>query len=237
MNRVFIGYDSQEPLAYRVCRDSLLKHAASSTLVEPLLREKLRTAGIYRRSHYVRNGQPYDTVDDKPFSTEFSFTRFLVPALCQWQGWAVFCDNDFLWRDSVDTVFALADPAYACMVVKHNYRPAESTKLRKRLIQEPYPRKNWSSLILWNCEHPSTQMLTPYEVTMRPGAWLHQFKWLRDDEIGELPPEWNWLEGTSTEDDAAAVHYTRGCPDVPGFEHVAYADEWWAYTEQFKAAG
>lgn len=237
MLRAFIGYDSNEPQAYQVCERSLLAHAKRPVLVEPLMREKLRTAGVYRRTHYVRGTQYYDTVDDKPFSTEFSFSRFLVPALTQWRGWALFCDNDFLWRAPVDDLFALIDPKYAVMVVKHQYMPAESTKLRKRVIQSPYPRKNWSSLMLWNCAHPSTQTLTPYEVTMRPGSWLHQFQWLRDSEIGELPKEWNWLEGVHASPDPKAVHYTRGCPDVPGFENAPFADEWRNYVDRLAEAG
>jgi hypothetical protein len=134
-----------------------------------------------------------------------------------------------MWREGVSELFAMAYDAYAVMVVQHQHQPRENVKMRGQ-AQQAYPRKNWSSLILWNCEHPSNAVLTPDVVNMRSGRWLHSFGWLCDDEIGALPACWNWLEG---HDDPiiepAAVHYTRGTPDMPGYEDAAYADEWRAY--------
>ncbi len=233
VHRVFIGYDSKEPLQYQVCRDSMLQHASGPVLIEPLIEARLRGLGAYRRFYWEEDGQPFDGLDKKPFSTEFSFTRFLVPALTQYRGWALFCDSDFLWLDDVAKLFRLADPTYACMVVKHDYRPPEKTKMRGQ-AQQQYARKAWSSLVLWNCEHASTQLLTPYQVNFSTGSWLHGFRWLKDKEIGDLPPAWNWLEGRHSPMAYApkAIHYTRGTPNMPGHESATHAAEWWAYVRK-----
>lgn len=228
VERVFIGYDKAEAKAWEVCRASLLDHASIPLLVEPLNIDRLRCMGVYRRNWYVDEGQRYDASDGRPFSTDFSFTRFVVPALTQWQGRALFCDSDFLWRADVAELFDLFDPAKALSVVKHDYKPTNSTKMRGQQ-QQPYHRKNWSSLALWNCEHHATQALTPYMVNTQPGWWLHGFTWLQDSQIGELPQEWNWLAGI-TEGEPKAVHYTLGTPDMPGYEEAPYADEWRTYA-------
>jgi hypothetical protein len=136
--------------------------------IEPLDERRLRHAGLYRREWTYEDGQYYDTRDRKPFSTEFSFTRFLVPSLCQWRGVALFCDCDFLWRTDVAELFALHDPSFAVQVVKHDHNPSETVKMEGQ-AQTRYLRKNWSSLMLWNCDHPSNLMLTPHKVNLR--AW------------------------------------------------------------------
>jgi hypothetical protein len=157
-------------------------------------------------------------------STEFALTRFLVPALCRAE-WAVFCDCDFLWRTDIDELLALADPRYAVMVVQHDYTPVEQFKMDGQ-IQLTYPRKNWSSLVLWNCLHPAHSVL-PELVNTWTGRRLHGFEWLDDKLIGALPEAWNWLEGHSSPAlDPKAVHFTRGTPDLPGYEQVPYAGEW-----------
>jgi len=224
--RVFVGLDAKEFAAWSVCARSMRATCTRPLMVEPLDQDALRLAGLYRRGFDEHDGQRIDWCDGRPFSTEFTFTRFLVPALCQWRGLALFCDSDFLWRRDVAELFALADPDCAVQVVQHRQRPREQRKMRGQ-IQESYSRKNWSSLVLWNCAHPANQALTPEVVNMRSGRWLHSFGWLRDDQIGALPAEWNWLEGhDDTDIDPKAVHFTRGTPDMPGYEGAHYADEW-----------
>jgi len=238
MARVFVGYDPHEDLAYEVCRRSLLRECPDAH-VTPLKQENLRRAGLYRRAFWADDGQRYDAQDGKPFSTDFSFTRFLVPMLgvAEDQDWVAFCDSDFLFRASVSDLFGLADDRYAVMVVKHDYQPRQGTKLRGGVAQQKYPRKNWSSLMLINCRHPQTQMLTTFQANSQPGAWLHGFQWLTDNAIGALPETWNWLQGWSNpERDAKAVHYTLATPDVPGALPTPWDAEWVAYADSVRRA-
>jgi hypothetical protein len=234
--RVFIGYDGRNDDAYRVCRRSLVDRSSKAVHVTPLRIQALEHMGLYRRTWHTSDGQFVDDRDGRPFSTEFSFTRFLVPALCQWEGWALFCDGDFLWRADSAELFALADPTHALMVVKHNHAPEEARKMRGQL-QTRYHRKNWSSLMLFNAGHPANRYLTPFRVNVAPGQWLHALSWLQDGEIGALPEAWNWLEGHSPpEVTPKAVHFTRGTPNMPGYGAVAHADEWRAYLDTTGAA-
>jgi len=232
---IWIGYDPREHAAALVCERSLIATAAGE--LPPIRRlelKALRDAGIYHREEYTRDGQRYDARDDSPFSTDFSFSRFLVPALELYaHGFALFMDSDFLWCDDVAGVFAQADPRYAVQVVKHDFAPEPGRKMRGAL-QQPYPRKNWSSLILWNCDHPSNRKLTGGVVSMAAGRFLHGFGWLADDEIGDLDPRWNVLEGIDPQcaiTAAGAIHYTRGTPDMPGYENAAHARRWYAFAQ------
>jgi hypothetical protein len=230
--KVFVGYDPAEDDAYSVCVRSMRATSSSSLAIEPLSLEALRMAGLYQRTFYFEDGQRYDTLDGKPFSTEFSFSRFLVPSLTQWQGWALFCDSDFLWREDVAKLFEYADESRAALVVKHDHHPREERKMRAGQRQQTYRRKNWSSLVLWNCAHIMNRYVTPFMVNHQPGWWLHGFTWLSDGQIGSLPPAWNWLDGYSSPDiHPRAVHYTSGTPDVPGHENAAHADEWRGYLD------
>lgn len=225
---IYIGYDAEfGEAAFEVCAASIMKHASIPVNIVRLEQNWLRRVGLYRRTFYKQGDQYYDSIDSRPFSTQFSFTRFLVPSL-QPDGWALFCDSDFLFRDDVALLLEYSNKRCAMSCVPHDFRPPASVKMKGQ-IQDPYPRKNWSSLVLWNCDHPSTRMLTPYQVNTAPGNWLHQFAWLKDEEIGELPEEWNWLDGHS--DPAitpSAVHFTRGTPDMPGWENTQFAEEWMA---------
>lgn len=221
---VFIGHDAREQDAYDVCVDSLLRRSSIPLHVTGLYVDQLKEARLFRRTDYVLNGQRYDSLDGKPFSTDFAFTRFLVPLLCGYRGWAVFCDCDFIWLEDIAQLVALQDPKYAVMVVQHDYKPQDRIKMDGQK-QEVYPRKNWSSMILWNCDHPSNQKLTADAVNTWTGASLHGFSWLNDDEIGALPPWWNWLEGWSDPDlFPSALHYTRGVPSMK--PDVTNADLW-----------
>ena len=139
MPRVFVGYDPREDLAYQVCSRSILRHCPDAH-VSPLKIENLRRAGLYRRAFWIDEQQRYDAQDGLPFSTDFSFSRFLVPMLgvAEDAGWVLFCDSDFLFRASISDLFALADDRYAVMVVKHDYHPRQGTKLRGGVAQERY---------------------------------------------------------------------------------------------------
>jgi lipopolysaccharide biosynthesis glycosyltransferase len=201
----------------------LRRHASIALEVHPLSLAELRAARLYRRVHQERDGRLWDVISNAPMSTEFTLTRFLVPHLARYQGWAIYCDCDFLWRADVAELMCFADPQYACMVVKHRYLPQQGEKMRGQW-NVIYQRKNWSSLILWNCAHAQNMRLTPRAVNERHRDELHGFFWLHDWQIGALPFEWNWLELAPK-----AVHFTSGTPDLPGYEDAAYAEEYRSY--------
>lgn len=227
---VFVGHDSREATATAVCIRSMRENSSISLATHKLNEPALRHVGLFRREWTMANGQRYDALDRKPFSTEFSFTRFLVPALMQHAGWALFVDGDFLWFGDVNDLLAEADQRYAVQVVKHGHLQHEFGTKMDGQAQQPYHRKNWSSLVLWNCGHPSNQRLTPFAVSKMTGQWLHAFSWLGDDEIGSLSHDWNWLAGVDKPlaggKPPRAVHFTQGVPDMPGYEASPYADHW-----------
>ena len=215
MNNVFVGYDSREDEAWKVCFSSIIKRTDSNCKVTPIIQQELRKNKFYRR--------PIDA----HASTEFSLTRFLVPFLMQYEGWAVYCDCDFLWLDDIDNLLSLADSKYAVQVVKHEYSPTNTVKMDGK-AQHLYPRKNWSSMVLWNCGHPSNYKVDLDLVNNATPAFLHRFQWLNDFEIGSLSVEWNWLVGWYNKEEYSpkAVHFTEGGPWMKGYESVDFAEEW-----------
>lgn len=226
--KVFIGYDSRERDAWSVCRYTMRKHASIPLDIVPIDFNDSRMQRDWRRE----GPQLYDALDGRPFSTEFSFARFLVPVLQDYTGWALFCDCDFLWRADVAELLALADEEKAVQVVQHTFCPAPGQKM-DGVEQAPYERKNWSSLILWNCGHRAHSLRTDYrgidlhKINTYPGFFLHTFQWLAIQEIGALPEEWNWLVGHSPSTlTPKAVHFTEGGPWFDAYRNVAYADEW-----------
>ena len=221
---VFIGADPREEVALDVCRFSLLRRASIPLYVRALRLPGLRHANLYWRQSTTQGGRRIDTIDKRPFSTEFAFSRFLVPALCGYEGWALFCDCDFLFLADVAELVKRADPAYAVMVCKQTHEPTEASKMDDQ-PQSRYRRKNWSSLMLFNCGHLANRKLTVHAVNTEPGSWLHGLEWLYDEEIGRLPPQWNWISGV-TEGEPRAVHYTSGGPWMPKHTEVAWANEW-----------
>ncbi len=231
MLTVFIGHDRREPEATEVCKKSLLKHASIPVHIVELREPELRQAGFYDRPFVLDGNQRIDARDGKPFSTDFSFSRFLVPPLNLYQGWSLFVDADFLFRADIAELYELRDPKYAAMCVKHDYRPAETVKMDGQK-QELYNRKNWSSLVLWNCEHAANSFLRVKSTDFMRGQFLHGFGWLTSDLIGGIPEYWNWLEGWSPESiEPRAVHFTRGIPSMAGYENIPYADEWREYLD------
>jgi lipopolysaccharide biosynthesis glycosyltransferase len=215
--KVFVGYDPREDIAYQVCKHSIVSKQPNATVV-PLIQQELRDAGWYHRPV------------DKLASTEFTFTRFLIPELANFDGWALFMDCDMILTTDIKQLFDQADDQYAVMCVKHDYTPKGEIKMdgKKQTI---YPRKNWSSVMLFNCSHPSNKKLTKDLVNNEniKGAYLHRFSWLDDHEIGELGKEWNWLVNWYSEPDDGIpklIHYTEGGPWFENYRTCQYHREW-----------
>lgn len=223
--KIFIGWDSREPIAADVCQFSIEKNSTVPIDIQMLKQDDLRERLLYTRPR------------DSQSSTEFTFTRFLVPKLMDYQGWAIFCDCDFLWLGDIKDLIAQADDQYAVMLVKHDYRPQNTTKMDGQR-QEYYPRKNWSSMILFNCGHPKNQWLTPYHINRATGQELHRFSWLTDQDIGTLAPEWNWLVGwyhQPWDGVPRALHYTEGGPWFTNYQDCEYADVWSDYRARLES--
>ena len=213
--KIFIGYDPKERVA-AIVLDHLLRRDTPETVdITFLDKEKLERAGLLYSPYQMINGQMIDTKDQRPFSTQFSFSRFLIPALMLWEGWALYMDCDMFPRTDITELFKeYDDPDLPLYCVKHKYEPTDEYKMDNQK-QSTYPRKNWSSLMLFNCGHELNKSLTPMIVNSESGAYLHQFKWLpgRDSLIGSIHEEWNWLDGHSPEDvEAKNVHFTTGGP-------------------------
>lgn len=214
--KVFVGYDSREDIAWQVCRYSLRRHSDDKVEVIPLRQTTLRELGLYSRPH------------DFGASTEFSLTRFLTPYLAAQDGWVAFCDCDFLFTSDVCEVFEGLDPAKAIYCVQHDYTPAYRVKMDGK-AQASYPRKNWSSFIVFNCNHPDVQSLTPEVVNTATAAHLHRFGWISDDSaIGALDPDWNFLAGEYPKPAATprVIHYTNGGPWFDDWQDCDFADLW-----------
>jgi lipopolysaccharide biosynthesis glycosyltransferase len=180
-----------------------------------------------------RDGKLWDNISEAPCSTEFAISRFLTPILAR-EGWALFMDSDILAKADVSELFELADPRYAVMCVQHQHAPSAELLKMDGQAQTLYKRKNWSSVMLFNCGHPSNVNLTVNLVNSVPGRDLHRLCWLKDEEIGDLPMSWNWLVGASDPEIAPDfVHFTSGGPWFEGYEHVPYADEWRAVRREW----
>src|SRR5688572_10644235 len=212
--KVYIGLDAREPAGYAVACKSILSNTRRSVFVQGLDHARLAERGLLRRPTDRRGGR-YDIISNAPASTDFAISRFLVPLLCP-HGWVLFGDCDIVCLADIEELFALADPKYAVMCVKHDFDTLSGTKMDGQ-VQQGYPRKLWSSVMLFNSDHPANSRLSLHDVNERPGKWLHGFGWLHDDEIGELPPEWNVLVGVQpVPANPKLLHFTLGTPDLPG---------------------
>jgi len=222
--KIYIGYDSREDIAWQVCRHSILRHVSRPVAVYPLKQALLREIGLYTR--------PADQA-----STEFSLTRFLTPYIAAHDGWTIFVDCDFLFTTDVYNVLSNINRQKAVYVVKHDYVPANTIKMDNQ-VQTAYPRKNWSSFMLFNNAHDEVKRLTPAVVNHESPAYLHRFNWLKDDNIGELPLTWNFLEGEYTPPETlpGAIHYTNGGPWFEQWQAVNYADLWCAERDRYLAS-
>ncbi len=224
---IYIGFDPREEDAFKVCKDSILRHATIPIRIVKLDLDSLRALGFYSRPFRKEGNQYIDERDGRPFSTEFAFSRFLVPELQGFDGWAIFVDCDFLFTGDIGEIVPLLNYRHPVMCVQHNYVPAETVKM-DGVSQGVYPRKNWSSFMAFNCSHPFNSVLTLEVVNSKPGKWLHGFQWLEDKDIGHLPKTWNWLAGVDEQLDEVpmAIHFTLGTPDLKGYEDSPYADLW-----------
>jgi len=206
--RIYVGYDDRYDHVYQVCRQSILDTTPGAEVI-PI-----------KKDHF-----PYDR---RPGSTQFTYTRFLVPYLNDYKGWALFVDSDTLALDDLRPILASASPDRALCVVKHNYKPLSNTKMdnQKQLL---YPRKNWSSVMLFNCSHPANTILSKKFVAYAEGGYLHQFKWLSDEQIGEFSKEYNWLVGwykNKQHGTPKLLHYTEGGPWLDQYKECEFADKW-----------
>jgi hypothetical protein len=224
--KVYLGYDHREPRSYHVAEASLLANASKPVAVTPLNSQRLAEHGLLRRPTDTR-GQRYDIPSNAPASTEFAISRFLVPFLAQ-TGWALFTDSDVVFRGDVAELFSLADKQYAVMCVKHGKHNTPSLKMDGQ-ANLSYPRKNWSSVMLWNVDHPANKRLSLVDVQERRGFDLHSMYWLNDSEIGELPSRFNWLVDVEHPPEEPVVcHFTLGTPEVgvsSQHDHLWYAYE------------
>jgi lipopolysaccharide biosynthesis glycosyltransferase len=230
---IFIGVDPRERVAANVLIDSLLTHSTTPLAITPLITPQLEQQGLYWRPK------------DPKQSTSFSFSRFLVPQLLNFQGWGIFMDCDMLCRADISELWALRDENYALMCVKHQHIPTETTKFLGE-PQSAYPRKNWSSLMLFNANKCKT--LTPQYVNNASGLELHRFHWLADQSeredsnredsdqaIGSLPPQWNHLVGVQEPDPSAKIlHFTLGGPWFEGQNSFNNTEWFWARDQAMK---
>jgi len=213
--KVFVGWDSREDIAYQVCKHSIVSRQPNAEVI-PLKQNELREQELYWRDV------------DKLASTEFTFTRFLIPELVDYNGWALFMDCDMILTTDIKELFDQADDKYAVMCVQHDYTPKEGMKMDGKQ-QTVYPRKNWSSVMLINCAHPSNKTLTKELVNNADttGAYLHRFSWFKDEEIGELDHTWNYLVGVYDDIDVPnLIHYTEGGPWFENYRNCEKDNLW-----------
>ena len=217
MINIFIGYDRNEQIAYHVLSQSILRNATRPIRITPLYQPNIKYEFSRERS--------------KIESTEFSFSRFIVPKLMDYLGWALFMDCDMLMKTDISKIWALRDDRYAVQVCKHDYTPKTDKKFLGQ-VQTKYQKKNWSSFMLMNCDKCTS--LTPDYVNTASGLQLHQFKWLEDENlIGDLPLEWNWLaDEYEYKKDVKNVHYTEGGPWFHDTNNCDYHSEWFDYYHQ-----
>lgn len=215
MIKLYVGFDPKEAIAYHVFIQSVINNSSAPIQITPLA---LSLLDEFKETHNDR-------------SNDFIYSRFLTPHLNNFEGWAIFADGDMICNTDIKELIDLADPDKAVSVVKHNYK----TKFKKKYlgnINEDYPRKNWSSVILWNCSHPKHKILTPSFVAQQTGKFLHRFSWLEDYEIGELPIEWNWLAiEYEANPNAKLIHYTLGTPCFKDFKDTDMSDLWYKYNQ------
>ncbi len=218
MIRVFVGFDARENVSFHVLSESIHSRASQPVSIAPVSLGQLGNL-MWRQRNDLQ-------------STDFSFSRFLTPYLCDFDGWAVFMDCDMLVLDDIANLWALRDDRYAVQVVKHDHQPVEETKFLGA-PQTRYEKKNWSSVMMFNCQ--KCQTLTPEYVNTASGLDLHRFNWLEDESlIGELPHRWNHLvayDPPTPVGDISNLHYTIGGPYFSEYRETEYADEWFRERE------
>jgi hypothetical protein len=242
---IYIGWDPREASAFAVARHSIRRHLTQPIPIRGLILDELVDQGFYTRPTKTKiNGEGriemVDVLSARPdydgrIATQHANARFLVPHLAK-TGWALFMDGDMLVRGNLARMFDGLDESKAVYCVKHNHVPTTGIKMDGQ-VQVAYSRKNWSSFIVFNCDHPANKALTLDLANTVPGRDLHALCWLEEDNlIGELDVKWNWLAGHSDPAvDPVVVHHTEGVPDMPGFENAPFADEWRAELKRWAA--
>jgi len=225
MIKIFIGYDPREKVAYHTLVQSIIENASEPVSISPIAKKHL--GNIYQRTRTVKE------------STEFSLTRFLTPYLSGFDGWSIFMDCDMIVTSDIKTLWGLRDDKYAVMCVKHDYTPSSERKFLDQ-IQTVYPKKNWSSVMLFN--NAKCTSLTPELVQYEDGLFLHQFKWLEsEDLIGEIPHTWNFLVGEEEKLNNGKlpdlIHYTLGGPYFDDYKGCDYEEVWKLYQTKMNSAG
>jgi len=215
---IYIGFDEAETTAYHTLCHSIIENASGPIRVSPICSK-----------HFTKF---FDRPRDDKQSNDFSFTRFLVPYLNQYDGHAIFMDCDMMLRTDIFEVLKEVDNKAAVSVVKHDYTPSDTVKYLNNK-QYVYPRKNWSSFVVWNCAHIKNRKLTPELVERATGLELHRFTWLDDSEIGELDVKWNWLVGDyiNPPHDVKNVHWTIGGPYFDEYSHADFSSEWFTMNK------
>jgi hypothetical protein len=210
MINIFIGYDEGEKIAYHTLSESIRRNSSVPVSITPLSLNNL--------PQFTREKQSNQ-------STDFAFSRFLVPYLSNYRGWSIFMDCDMMLRSDIAELYNQATFKYSVMCSQHNYKPKQDIKFRGAKNQQ-FPKKNWSSVMLFN--NSQCTKLTPEYVNTASGLDLHQFKWLeREYMIGQLPLEWNWLVGEYGYNETAKnVHWTLGGPWYKEFKEQDYSNEW-----------
>ena len=210
MINVFIGFDEGEKVSYHILSESIRRQSSVPVSITPLCLSNI--------PEFKRELQPNQ-------STEFAFSRFLVPYLSDYKGWSLFLDSDMMFRDDIKNLWNMIDKDKSIMCCKHDYVPKQNVKFRGAK-NEPFPKKNWSSFMLMNNQR--CKMLTKEYVETASGLELHQFKWTHEENVGELPLDWNWLVGEyDYNKNAKNVHWTLGGPYFKDYKNSEYADEWY----------
>lgn len=238
MQHVYVGYDARELRAYQLACASLAAASTRPLCIHKLDADELFEQKMLWRPLSLEGGSDgnllWDHLSGAPQSTAFANARFLVPFLKR-TGWALFVDCDVLAMADIAELFALTDPRYAVMCVQHEYTPRDVRKM-DGCAQTQYRRKNWSSVMLINCDHPAHWRMSLAQFNQWPGELLHRFSWLRDSEIGALPPEWNWLVGEQPKPYCPKLaHFTLGGPWIDGWKGAEH-DELWLEAEAHHTA-
>jgi len=208
--KIVVGFDQREAIAYHAFSQSVLEKSSLPVLFLPL---SMNTLKGYKETHNEK-------------SNDFVYSRFLTPYLNNFEGWAIFADGDMVCQSDIKELWDLRDETKALQVVMHDYKTKFSQKYLGN-TNENYPRKNWSSLILWNCSHPKHKVLTPDFISSQTGKYLHRFSWLDDKDIGELPIDWNWLAiEYPYNPKAKIIHYTLGTPCFRDYRNTEMASAW-----------
>ncbi len=207
---IVVGFDQREAIAYHTFIQSIIEKSSLPVFFIPLA---VNTLKGYSETHKDR-------------SNDFIYSRFLTPYLNNFEGWAIFADGDMICQSDIRELWDLRDESKALLVVKHDYVTKANRKYLGN-INENYPRKNWSSLILWNCAHPKHKILTPDFIAQQTGQFLHRFSWLDNSDIGDLPKEWNWLAiEYPINNSAKIIHYTLGTPCFAEYRNTDMAEIW-----------